>query len=443
MGFDGLYGQDAYEYARFSTELKFSILNGQQPGSFFWPIIYPATCTFLDLIIHNISFSTQFVSMLAWVGTLWGFFKLVHFQYPQTKLWVILLYAISFIGFSPYFFRLGFTGMSDALCAFFVFQTFRFTLDHRKKTAVIWVLLFSALAVLTRYGASVLVALPIILTCFNALKQKNYLFLLVGFLVSLIISWVALSITLFEPHQVLSKSVTSDWSIAHWFQRSFVSKEGSFTYDLPNLFYALSAFVSPAYFVLGSLCIVAMMYFKIPIQKMLLGATLLYLLFIAGIHFQNKRFLVLAIPLVALLLFPGYIRLLDLFKSNFTRRSILLVLLLLNIGLSCYSFRIIYRIQQIDLYLFEAVSKYEIPTLYTFEVDVSLKGRGLQAHMKNLWIEKTIHPNSGDYVLLNVNKWKDQWKDHQLMKNVNALINSDSLVLVENLGEGWQLFNYP
>ena len=37
-GFDGAFGQDPYEYLRYTDALKNWMVNGTHPGDYFWPI---------------------------------------------------------------------------------------------------------------------------------------------------------------------------------------------------------------------------------------------------------------------------------------------------------------------------------------------------------------------------------------------------------------------
>ena len=41
-GFDGLYGQDAYGYYTYATEVRDSIARGRLPQPYYWPLGYPA-----------------------------------------------------------------------------------------------------------------------------------------------------------------------------------------------------------------------------------------------------------------------------------------------------------------------------------------------------------------------------------------------------------------
>ena len=127
IGFDGLYGQDAHEYARYGKELKIFFLTGVQPKDFFWPIYFSFFGALLDLIINDISWSLQLLSILSWAGTGVVSYLALEKLYGIENTKLKLLFTISFISFSPYFIRFGVSGMSDVLCTFFVVLTFYFS----------------------------------------------------------------------------------------------------------------------------------------------------------------------------------------------------------------------------------------------------------------------------------------------------------------------------
>ena len=58
-GFNGLYGQDAYEYLRYTGRLTLFFQKGVNPGEFFWPVGYPFIASLLNLIINNGTIALQ------------------------------------------------------------------------------------------------------------------------------------------------------------------------------------------------------------------------------------------------------------------------------------------------------------------------------------------------------------------------------------------------
>ena len=63
FSFDGLYGQDAYEYTRYSEVLKNYLITGEKPGDYFWGLYYPILGSILSFVIPNIALALQLISL--------------------------------------------------------------------------------------------------------------------------------------------------------------------------------------------------------------------------------------------------------------------------------------------------------------------------------------------------------------------------------------------
>ncbi len=63
--FDGLYGQDAYTYYDFAGALRASLLWGQSPPPFFWPLGYPLHIVAASSVVGARPLAGQLVSVLA------------------------------------------------------------------------------------------------------------------------------------------------------------------------------------------------------------------------------------------------------------------------------------------------------------------------------------------------------------------------------------------
>jgi len=68
FSFNGLYGQDAFEYFRYTKELRTYWLGGSKPETFFWPEFFPLLGSLLSLIVSNVVLSLQLVSLLSFFG---------------------------------------------------------------------------------------------------------------------------------------------------------------------------------------------------------------------------------------------------------------------------------------------------------------------------------------------------------------------------------------
>jgi hypothetical protein len=83
---------------------------------------------------------------------------------------------------------------------------------------------------------------------------------------------------------------------------------------------------------------------------------------------------------------------------------------------------------------------YQKNILYSFDVDIALKGRGVQFDYKNLWVKKYDSFQKKALVLFHPTKFKEQWKDKNPMLNWEALQTENKLKKIKNLPEGWVLY---
>ena len=161
--------------------------------------------------------------------------------------------------------------------------------------------------------------------------------------------------------------------------------------------------------------------------------------FVAGLNFQNKRYLILSFPLVLILTAEGY--------QWFVRKipakwhiAIYGLLVVIQLGLCTYVFRSFYEYNQIEQRVAIMVKKQPPTTLYTFELNPSLESYGADHQVINLYHEPITTFSQGELLLVNPSKWEFQWKDRNPMINwVYAQENFE----VELLGRdesGWELY---
>jgi hypothetical protein len=440
FGFDGLYGQDSYEYLRYSEKIKEYVFGGELPGLFSWPIGYPAIIAVIDIVINNTIISAQLISIFGLVGCCIVSLKFINLLYPDVKNKISFFYVFIFVGFSPYLFRLGVSSMSDLLCAFFVLSSFyyfyKFFPNNTYKYLSFSIIL-GTLSIVTRNGAILLMLIPVFISFFILIKNKKYSIIIVS---ALIIAILLLPTFLNEKSQVLGGGMeVFKFSFSNFFSNKMNGLDGSFYYSIPNFIYGFYGFFHPAYFFIGLFLVVVIIFKKIKIYNILLYSIILYSLFIASIYFQNKRFLVIQFPLIAVLLFPSFN-----YLSEKVKKKVLFFLLgisfFINTGLTIYTTQKAYDFQQTDLRIAKLMRPYQNNKLYTFWIDVSLKGRGLDFDYTNFWYGEINKFDKGGLVLFNETKFEQQWKGHAVMNNWYALKKDYQLHEIRDLKQGWKLY---
>lgn len=442
IGFDGLYGQDAYEYIHQAKEVKHALLNLSKPNDFYWAPGYPLFVAIIDLIVGNINLSAQILSVITWSITVFFCWK-AFVGIKPSKFSLVLTVVI--VGLSAYFFRVFFTSMSDGLmtmaitCAIYCLKRYRQRLESIYSLGAVF---FSSMAVFTRYAALPIGAL-IVCYCFVLmLRDKKWKASILSASILAVSVLVFFTLKTNSADQIVQNSIIKNWSFSNYWSTTFTNNQGNLNYFVPNIVYVTYPFTHLG-FVWVSIPVILLGIIKgvKPQFPWLIIVASVYLLFLAGIPFQNKRFLVPVIPMVFIFLVPYFVNYLQ--KSN--KKVILFSIITLcvsNLILSSYSFQTIYQIQQNDVLLSKQINTYPIQQLYTFEVDLAIKSRGFEGSITNLWTAKEVSLASGDYVLINYEKWEKQWAHHQLMKNVNFILSQEDLVLVDSFDNDWKLWKY-
>jgi hypothetical protein len=82
LGFDGLYGQDSYEYLRYSIEIKKFFLTGIHPGHSYWTAGFPILAALFSFLFPA-NLSIQLVSFLSLYGVLYFTWRLIMLLYKE------------------------------------------------------------------------------------------------------------------------------------------------------------------------------------------------------------------------------------------------------------------------------------------------------------------------------------------------------------------------
>jgi hypothetical protein len=175
---DGLYGQDSYEYLRFSSAIKAGWESGHWPSGFFWPIIYPLLGALLTFVTSDTAFSLQMISVLSLAGTLIYLHRILSFFTRNDR--TIQIYLTLGVFLSPIVFRSSFLCMSDMLCVVLVTAHLYYAIRYkteREAKALFLATLLGVLAVFTRYAAAPIVVVTSIWVVVVFLKHFRFIHL--------------------------------------------------------------------------------------------------------------------------------------------------------------------------------------------------------------------------------------------------------------------------
>ena len=441
IGFDGLYGQDAYEYLRYTDAIKTFLVSGKPPGDYFWGVYYPIFGSFLSFIVPNTAFALQLLSAISLVITSIYIEKTIRLLYPNESVgWFPFL----FFTLSPIVLIHSFLVMSDLLACCYTTVAIYFLLLFSKvvktKTIVLGIA-FTSLAILTRY-ASFVVLFPFGLwALITIIKHKKYSILVYAIFILAIIAIPHLWIRSQNSLQFLSHEWLNSWQITNLFQRNFSTVDGEMHNHFINLIYIFFSFAHPIFLVFGSARVITILlksdFHLDRYQKLILTAIVIYALFIGGIPFQNKRFLLVSFPLVVVLLFP-FIQ--NLILSVKYKKALFVSIGILQISLGLYFGKPFYDRNCLEKNVATQLKPYQNQTLYSFDIDIALQGRKLAFNYQSLFSKKYSQFEENALVLVNENQIWKQWKGKNPAVNLLNLKKNYRLILIKKYNPDWKLY---
>lgn len=446
VGFNGLYGQDSFQYLLYSRSIHHFISGGIVPGIFHWPVLYPLTGALLSYFLQDI-IANQLISIVSYGLTFFFLQKTLWVLYPERKR-LSSLFLLLFFGCSPFVIRHSSAIMSDPLTFFFIsafFYFFLMYLKEKKNIDLIAVVFMSSAAVNTRYAAVVIVIIPLIILVIRFFRK----FQLIPFLISVIAAFViflpGVYLHYLGDHNLFSHLLIPQWSFLNYFHRSFFTSDGYLTYSLPNICFTFLNLVHPGFIFAGIVFLPMIrkstlkgMFFKVT------GiATLLYFIFLAGLPWENARFFLISFPLLILLYADPFFRVCDMITHRLNSRIIpllIIVVVIVQLSLTFRAFIPFYKNSKIEYGIAEHMKMYPSPAIYTFNVDLALKTYGIKNKIVNLWETRIKKFDQGSLVLFNYPDCYKQWKGLNPMLNWESLKSGHEIRLIERLPGNWDLY---
>jgi 4-amino-4-deoxy-L-arabinose transferase-like glycosyltransferase len=435
FNFDGAFGQDSYAYLFQINHIE--TLTSQDA---FYPPFYAFLGWIFQWIFQNPIFSLQWVSLLSWFGASLLLYK-IAIQSLQLSNKIAGIGILVLFTFSPFVMRMSLLVMSDSLALFMAVLSIYLGLFSKQKWSYALFFVVAALALLTRYALVPLLVPTLFLVIYRLFQHRSFI-VWIRVLIGTSIGLTALLVNMFyltNENGSTQHSWLQLWDLSNYFNNSFDHQDGLVQYTFPNIVYVLKNIFHPIY---ALLLIPALFFFKksdlksVEI-KILLISYLLYTLFLAGIPFQNDRFLLPAFPFMFLVLLPTFERL-----YNRLAKFKWLIWLVIPIQLVVFLRLVkpVYERNQLELYLFENLQPYANKKIYSFDVDIALAGRGLKAEWLNLWKENYSSFSNGAFVLFNEKKFAQQWKGKNPMLNWETLNKNYQLIPILKLEQGWEFY---
>ena len=437
--FNGLYGQDAHEYYRYSKALLNYFKAGINPGDYFWPVWYPLLGAFISFFTHiNLLFVLQFVSVISFLLTIILVSVISKEALIQDS--NSATFAILTVGLSPLMMINGLVVMSDmmslVLVLFALYSYKKFYDFNSARWAIVFVVT-SVIATMTRYACFVILIIPSIFLIFSLIKRKQYKYLLLSVFSGLIFVIPHVLIRINSPLGFVKHSHILNWSSLNYFRSSFDTADGATSYYLPNILYAFSNILNPQFsvFFLVLMFFVRRNDFKSVFTKIMLSSIIVYAVFLAGVPFQNKRFLILSFPLISAVLYPAFLRFIQLVNL----KIIFLVIIPVQSFLFYNNFKKVSERNQLEKKWANVISQTNEKYLYTFDIDIGMRSYDTSKTVFNLWLKQYDSFQTPSLLLFNENKFKEQWKGHIPMINYNFILEQYELEPLISDKYGWEL----
>lgn len=441
LSFDGLYGQDAYEYLRYTESLGQYYKTGKNPGDYFWGVYYPLLGSFLTFIVGNSALALQLISFISALVSSIYLNKIIELIYKEKTNSLIIFV---FFTLSPIILIHSLLVMSDMLtCAFLLISIYHLLnyLENFKKSSFLIGITFCLIAVLTRYAA-IVILLPIgLVVVIKLIKNKHFSLLLYTLPIIPVISLPHVAIKLQNSIQFLSHSWLQNWNILNIFKSDFITQEGPRNNHFINLIYICFTFLHPIFMFFG----IGIIGYSIKnrfrkwnkYQILLVVSILVFSLFIGGIPYQNKRYLIPAFALIVIVIYPQVKNIILNFNN---KKTMYLVVFFIQLTLTFYFGKQFYERNKLEKNIVNEMKPLQGNTLYVFDIDVALQGRGLQFNYKNLFIEKYIVYEKNALVLINEKQLEKQWKEKNPLINWENIQKKCVLVKLKTSDKNWSLY---
>ncbi|MBL8002556.1 MAG: hypothetical protein JNL05_11390 [Flavobacteriales bacterium] len=438
VGHQGLHGQDGHDYLRVARAWAAWLHGGPTPEATEHPQAFPFLGALLGTTTGDPLSALRILAFAALPAIVLLMGRTLRRQAGGPWAGMLLLVASS-----PFLLRHACTVMSDlpalAWCAGGWACLVRWDQERRPLSALLFVLLAAA-ACLTRYAAAPLLVGGVVAVLWPhvrpVVRWAGVAVLLVGF---------TLLAAMAEEHVwrfTRTDTPLVGWSPLNALRTVLHSDDGELRYAVPNAINVLKVFVHPGFLLLGPVLLpfVRRGDLRAGPQRIALGMTVGYLLFVAGIPFQNDRVLLLAQPFVAVLFMPALHRAVAWTRDRWKAARLLLVaVVLVQSALFVRAMLPFMRQELLERHWASAVCATGASRVYTHGLGGAITSWCPRIQVTELWYAPIERFEPGALVLVQPFVLRHQWTGLNPWTNYLRAQRQGLRTMVEG-PDGWALF---
>ncbi|MEZ4738165.1 MAG: glycosyltransferase family 39 protein [Flavobacteriales bacterium] len=439
-GYQGLNGQDAHDYLRIAKDWTAWSHGGARPEMAEHPHGYPMAGAIIGAFVGSELLALRAISALSLIALamlVHGLLRRVHPEQQAVPAYVLLAAVLS-----PFMLRYSMMVMSDVPAMVLVFGSYVCTVQWIKLGRWPWLisaLMLTVLALGVRLASAPLLAPMAVALVHGPPIGRKHRWGLAFVLAALAVFALAFNSALIV--QGTMDHPLTDWSPLNFFRRVLHSDDGTLTYRFPNGIYVLGIVCHPGFLPMGLLLLPFVRPSDLrPIHARVAGGMLVcYLLFLAGLPFQNDRVLLSALPFVSVLLLPAFNRAVGFWKERIAERMwILAMLAVIQIALFVRAMLPFFDQAQVERDLAARVNALRPSVVYTHGMGAAFGTYCPDTEVQELWYGDLERFERGALFVVRPSNLGEQWQGRPPATNWERA-QQQGLELQEERPDGWVL----
>ncbi|MBK9759240.1 MAG: hypothetical protein IPO90_04500 [Flavobacteriales bacterium] len=443
VGYQGLNGQDSHDYLRVAKSWSQWFAGGVRPPAAEHPQAYPFAGALLGRVLGDTLLAMRVLPVAALL--LLGFTLRKWLMFGAADRQGLNVFLLLMIGASPFLLRHALVAMSDLPGIALVVLTWALWTKAQEQRSLWWMVMCAVvalLAVVVRFAAVPMVLGLLMLTWVGKAEGRSQRMLIGAGLavVGMLCAWFLIPTA--EWVGIYLRSPLADWSPMNLFRRELHSDDGVLKYLLPNGLYVLGVLLHPGFVPIGAVLLPFVRRSDLAPLAARAAAVMLafYLLFIAGMPFQNDRVLLMAQPFAVILLYPTFLRAWSWLKQRVPRAGFVVALVaVVQLALFARALYPFMRNASVEKELAEVVNHDGATRLYTHGMGAALSNYCPTVQVTELWYTGIDDFQEGALIVVNPLELEAQWKGLNPSENWERAQAQGVRPLVER-SDGWWIY---